>query len=288
MEEGRETTELPAEVEGNKWERYFPPELRDETTLATLKEQTKNEKVALKYETFLGGIQSLQEQTKRTVLRGFSLAITKHQDQIYPIEGGVPYGYHLVSVASKVREFGVEEPMPILLALWHDLIEDKHMTEEELKTYLKDNIKDYEGIDPDRIVTLLARLNRETSSGAYSERTENYYQSIGQEKETLVVKCADLSCNVGEYADYLDYYLKSQKIHLLPKYFGEFMRFLAPNQNFRQIEFKGKVEQGLRISFREMIKKLSEEDIERFQNIAGERYGYNFREVLGQFQQLKD
>ncbi len=284
MEEGIEIAELPSKIEEIKWEEYLPPELQEERALATLREQTKNEKVAKIYRGFLDSVQSLPEQQRGVILKGFFLAIEKHKDQVYPIEKGVPYGYHLTSVASKAREFGIEEPTPILLALWHDLIEDKHMTEEELRSYLRENSHDYQGIDADRMISLLARLNRETPSGTYSGRTEKYYQSISQEEETLAVKCADLSCNVGEYADHLDYYLKSPKIHLLPKYFGEYMRFLVTNQNFRQFELRERVEQEISSSFRAIFGRLSEEDLEKFQVIAEERYGYDFGEVLGQFQ----
>jgi hypothetical protein len=284
MEEGIEIAELSSKEGEIKWKKYFPPELRDEAALNTLNEQTKGLKTSQKYEEFLKGTQSLPERARRAILKGFSLAIEEHKDQVYPIEGGVPYGYHLTSVASKVREFGIEEPTPILLALWHDLIEDGHMTEEELEVHIRENSENYEGIDPERMASLLRRLNRETSSGTYSERTEKYYQSISQERETLAVKCADLSCNVGEYVDHLDYYLRSPKIHLFPKYFGEYMRFLVPNQNFRQSESGGKIERELSSSFQAILEGLSEEDLERFQTIAEERYGYNFREVLGQFQ----
>lgn len=242
--------------------------------------------VSRKYKDFLKAVQSLPEQTKKAVLKGFSLVIVKHKDQFYTPKERLPYCYHLVSVALKVIDYGIQDPVPILLALWHDIIEDGKITKRGLEAHIRENREEYSKIDSNRIVFLLIKLNRKNYSGSYSEATKKYYQTISENPETLIVKCADLTSNVKEYLHYLNY-IKSKKPHLIPKYFGEFMNFLIKNKNFQKFKLEGKVEQELTSLFQQIFAQLTPEDMENFQAIAKKKYGHDFKKAMQKGQLLQ-
>ncbi len=253
--------------------KIYKKAIEEPEVLLILEQQTR----------FRKAIQSLPKQTRKAVLKGFSLATAKHEEFYTPNGKLLPYGYHLVSVALNVINYGIQDPEPILLSLWHDLIEDKKITEKNLKAYIKENREAYGKIDPDRIVSLLNKLNRKNYPGNYSEATEKYYQTISENPETLMVKCADLTANVSEYLRNLEH-IKTRKAHLLPKYFGEFVNFLSKNKNFKKLKSKNKIEQELTFLFEQIFNKLTLEDIENFQTIARKKYSYDFKKALQFFQ----
>lgn len=110
----------------------------------------------------------------------YELVKSAHKDQKY---GNSPYTFHLVSVSDKVYELFGADLYTKKIALLHDVLEDTHITENDLRGMLI----------PDQVIRAVVLLTKTESLG-YTE----YLRNIVHNERAFKVKVADSYCNLTE------------------------------------------------------------------------------------------
>lgn len=146
-----------------------------------------------RYASFFKDIAGFESNHQQLIVQAFLFAVARHHHQFYQWHNNtqLPYAYHLASTAKHVLSFAHARPATVIIALWHDILEDKKATPEEifekLKTYSLFKEKD-------DILTALILLDRGQYKG--KQKTHLYYKHICTHSDALLVKSADLLANL--------------------------------------------------------------------------------------------
>lgn len=144
------------------------------------------------YEKFIINIAGYSTEIQRILVDAFLFALTRHGGQFYKWENDtvLPYTFHCAKTARYVQTFS-EDPVAIITALWHDLLEDKRATKEEILSLLKQ----YKFLQtPEKLLLSLMLLDRNQYSGI--TKTRDYYSCLCSHPLALITKTADLLANL--------------------------------------------------------------------------------------------
>lgn len=154
---------------------------------------------------------------KKTIVEAFLFAIEKHEGQYYAWNKGkkLPYAYHLCKCALNTAAFSFEDKH-IVIALWHDMLEDYKATGKDIANELKRYFFDANGI-----MDALAALDKGNSASP-----KEYFSKILHNKDACLVKAADIISNLNECIDRFDEMIKNEQrfwiygyLIDIPKYF---------------------------------------------------------------------
>lgn len=157
----------------------------------------------------------------KTIVEAFLFALEKHEGQYYlwKKEGKLPYAYHLCKCAINTTAFSCEKKH-IVIALWHDLLEDKRTTKKDIANQLKNNC-----FNANEIITVLAILDKENSSSP-----KEYFSNILQNKDARLVKTADIIANLDECIDRFDEMIKNTQRFWIYDYLIEIPKFFLDSK----------------------------------------------------------
>ena len=110
-------------------------------------------------------------------------AIEKHGNQKY---GDHPYVYHLDSVLSVLKEFGIDDNEILISAILHDTLEDTDTTDQEISSFFGESV-----LNIVRCVTNESGKNRK-------ERIKKTYEKIKNNYKATILKIADRISNARE------------------------------------------------------------------------------------------
>ena len=120
-------------------------------------------------------------------------------------DDGVEYFDHPIRVCRYLLNHGIRDDVTLAASLLHDVIEDTHITEEELA--------DIFGAEVARIVSLLSKKEKISP--------EIYFSEIATDIRAIIIKAADRACNID---DMIDCYT----IDRLEKYIGSTEQYVLP------------------------------------------------------------
>lgn len=158
------------------------------------------EKAKAGIEEYKTAINSYEELLKtvnydKTIVKIFIFVLEKHEGQYYEWKNQkkLPYAYHLAKCATIISKLRGAKKQHIILALLHDIIEDKRATENEVKEELSK--EEYVSIEKntDELIKALMLLDK---NNFHSD--EQYYKQILQNTDASIVKTADILANLNE------------------------------------------------------------------------------------------
>lgn len=156
----------------------------------------------------------------RALIQAFIFAIEKHEGQWYQWKGKnlLPYSYHICKCALNAIHFGAERHQ-VIIALWHDLIEDKKATAKEIKKELQN--KTYSKINAANIIEALLILDK----GGISSK--KYFTEIATNKDATIAKAADIAANIDECIARFDEMIQGEQRFWIYNYLVEIPIFLS-------------------------------------------------------------
>ncbi len=173
-------------------------------------------KTILAYEEFL----SLTQYPD--LVRALLYAIERHEGQYYEWKSGkkLPYSYHACKCGINSINLGSSKNQ-VIIALWHDLIEDKKANSTEIAIELKNKI--YSNINPTAIINSLILLDKAGISA------KDYFLKLLQDKNASIAKAADIISNLDECIARFDEMVKSGQRFWIYGYLIEIPNYFLSN-----------------------------------------------------------
>ncbi|MDP3989910.1 MAG: hypothetical protein Q8Q01_01765 [archaeon] len=158
----------------------------------------------------------------KTITEAFLFALEKHEGQYYVWKKGrkLPYTYHLCKCALNTATLSYEDKT-IVIALWHDLLEDERATKKDLTNQIK---KSY--FDANEIINALILLDKGNSSSS-----KEYFSNILQNKDASLIKTADLIANLDECIDRFDEMIGNEQRFWIYDYLIEIPQFFLNSKH---------------------------------------------------------
>lgn len=181
----------------------------------------------------------------------------------------------------------------LIAAILHDHLEDKHVTEDDLKTYLRKDAYVMVGIDAEEMVKTLQCLNYRAAENRYATKNgcskeelkepnrqrairDTYCKGIVEDDIALFAKTADLTQNLPSAGTPLR--VVKEKPKLIPRYFADFAFVLFPKISTGD-SFQRKVHSYLSDIVRDAVKIIASKP-GRFAEAASDECGYEFTEIV--------
>lgn len=152
----------------------------------------------------------------KRIIAAFLFALEKHDGQYYAWKNGkkLPYTYHLCKCALNTAAFSFAEKQ-IVIALWHDLLEDGKATRKEIKNELKDYY-----FNANEVIDTLILLDRGNSNSS-----KEYFNNILHNEDACLVKTADILSNLDECIERFDEMIANKQRFWIYDYLIEIPRF---------------------------------------------------------------
>jgi len=170
----------------------------------------------------------------KTIAKAFLFALGKHDGQYYAWKKSkkLPYAYHLCKCALSTAAFSPEDKH-IVIALWHDMLEDGRTN----KKVIANELKDY-CFNINEIIGALIILDKGNSISS-----KEYFKKILHDKDACLVKAADIISNLDECIERFDEIIKSEQRFWIYTYLIEIPRFflnskLLPEEYKKEISLK--------------------------------------------------
>ena len=197
------------------------------TISGVLKQLSKDSKIIREHniralsgeESYITTIRAYDELLSRTddspvLIRAFLFAIEKHDGQWYQWKGKkqLPYSYHLCKCAIHTINFGAKKNQ-VIIALWHDIIEDRRATIKDIAAELKKTA--YLGTDAKVILDAVLLLDK---NGITSDK---YFRKIVADRNVTLVKAADLAANLDACIARFDEMIRGKQRFWIYQYLAE-------------------------------------------------------------------
>lgn len=132
-------------------------------------------------------VQNLKKEDKDLIRKAFEFAEKAHEGQLR--KSGEPYFYHVYATAKNLAELGMKSKT-ISAGLLHDVIEDTHITEEEIKKEFGDEILS--------LVNGVTKLGTVRYKGIERkvENLRKFFVSMAEDLRVLTIKLADRLHNI--------------------------------------------------------------------------------------------
>jgi len=158
----------------------------------------------------------------KTITEAFLFALEKHEGQYYVWKKGrkLPYTYHLCKCALNTAALSYEDK-PIVIALWHDLLEDGKTTKKDIMNQLRNNC-----LNIPEIINALILLDKGNSSSP-----KEYFSNILQNEDASLVKTADLIANLDECIDRFDEMIGNEQRFWIYDYLIEIPQFFLNSKH---------------------------------------------------------
>lgn len=235
--------------------------------------------------------------TEPMVHHALLLAAECHGGHDYAhVSGLIPYLAHLVDVSRCVAfNLAITDPLAAVCALWHDMIEDEKISEEELRAYIEQNPAFCLGQEPrstsDQVIVILKALIRPGSydAGAY------YSGLIQAPPTTRLVKASDLICNTSTLrAFHQAKHVDGQedlgfRDHWIPKYTTEAAAYVLQKPAFTSLDAYPRIHNTLLGILQELLEYLLTEhpdQIAELEQVSLDKYGASFRAAIRQLQEM--
>lgn len=165
----------------------------------------------------------------------FLFALEKHEGQYYAWKNSkqLPYAYHLCKCALNTAAFSSNDKH-IVIALWHDMLEDGKATIKEIKTELKGYC-----FNVNEILETLAVLDKGNSSSA-----KEYFGKILHNEDACIVKTADIISNLDECIERFDEMVNNKQRFWIYDYLIEIPKFFL-NSKLLPAECKKAISQRI-------------------------------------------
>ncbi len=225
------------------------------------------------------------------------LATRCHGGQVYQrVSGPSPYLSHLVDVARCVAsDLAVGDPLAVVCALWHDMLEERRISEEELRAYIEGDCAFHGERDPhqvsEQILSILRALSRPEDNDA-----SRYYEGLADALPTArLVKAADLMCNTstlrafhqakyGEGRESLPF-----RDHWIPKYTTEVATYVLGQPSFTALDAYPRLRDRLRSSLLDLAEYLQSgypDYVDRLEQESLKKYEASYQEAVSRLQAL--
>ena len=169
------------------------------------------------------------------ISKAFLFALERHKGQYYRWKNGtnLPYAYHLCKAAlNGVNLFGARRQNTIL-ALWHDMMEDKRANKEEVRRELRKKV--YGVRCPENIVDALALLDR-----GCSKSSAEYFARLTQSDDAIAAKAADIISNLDACIGRFGEMMKTRERFTIFGYLIEVPEYFLKAEGFLSSPIPGK------------------------------------------------
>jgi len=195
------------------------------------------------YASFFRAVSGYESHHQRRLVEAFLFAVACHRGQFYQWcrKTKLPYPYHLAATAKHVISFPQATPVTIIIALWHDILEDKKATTGKIYDKLEEK-------EQNHVLSALQLLDRGSYTG--KQKTLLYYQNLCTHADALLVKIADLLANLDACLARFDEMKQDKTRFWIYSYVFQIERCLFPylEQSPFLFSFLAKKRLSLRIS----------------------------------------
>lgn len=205
----------------------------------------------------------LSKIRQKAVERAFLFAVEKHEGQFYAWNRKkVPYSYHISKAGLNALSISSNKEAHII-ALWHDIIEDKKAKEQDIIQEMKNSA--YKNMPPSSVISSLLLLDK-NNSGSIKE----YYAGICKSNTALIAKTADIMANLDACIERLNFMVRTRQRLWIYDYLAAIPKFLLKSKEFNASQFRQRARSQIQPRISKLLSMLPEKNLEEFRQYKKE------------------
>lgn len=199
----------------------------------------------------------LSKIRQKAIEKAFLFALEKHEGQSYAWNRKkLPYSYHISKAGFNALSLSSNKEAHII-ALWHDIIEDKRAKEGHIAQELKNNA--YKGILPSSLISSLLLLDKNNSASI-----KEYYAGICKDKNALIAKTADIMANLDACIEQFNCMIRAGRRFWIYDYLIEIPVFLLESKELNASSFRQRTKKEIQPRISRLLSLLPEKNLEEF------------------------